>query len=163
LVATVVATPTAEAGNCTGSLCGGALNRSGRIMGIARLGEGKESCPVWNRHDVPVESVTTFTCKQEPLPAGYRKGGNGTGDDVDAFSFNFEDYWVRFTTVGGWIERKKGIWTKIVDGLAAVCGRGAQGRIECTVRPFHSQDMSFPLSPPPSLVTPGAPTSSGRH
>lgn len=59
-------------------------------------------------------------------------GGNGTGDDIDAFTFNGEGYHERFSRVGPWNWRKKGVWTKIDSGEIADCGIGDGNEIWCT-------------------------------
>ena len=62
-----------------------------------------------------------------------KRGGNGTGVDVDAFTFADVGYHERFSRLGTWHWQRKGVWTKIRDGEIADCRIGARNEIWCTV------------------------------
>ncbi|MFD9432042.1 hypothetical protein [Streptomyces sp. NPDC060002] len=61
------------------------------------------------------------------------RGGNGTGPDVDAFTFASHGYHERFSQVGTWHWRAKGVWTKIPSGEIADCGIGDNSEVWCTI------------------------------
>ncbi|GLZ35094.1 hypothetical protein Lesp02_72810 [Lentzea sp. NBRC 105346] len=130
---TVVEAPAAQAGNCTGRFCGAVKNRTGRTMYYTTtLGSGSGFCDVWNRDGGTGSNFWHAPCNQLSMGNGVR-GGNGTGYDVDAFTFNNWGYHERFTRVGTWHWRSAGVWTKIRDGEIADCGIGDQNEIWCTV------------------------------
>lgn len=134
--AAVAEAPAASAATCdrvVGFLCGAVKNRTGRTMHITfDLGSGNGFCDVWNWDGGPGESFKHARCSQEPRGNG-TTGGNGTGVDVDAFTFNNEGYHERFSRVGSWHWRQKGVWTKVRSGEIADCGVGAGNEIWCTV------------------------------
>src|ERR1041384_1490364 len=120
----VIGAGEAQAGSvCSGSFCGAVKNRTGRTMSITEsLGSGSNFCDVWNWNGGPGSSFRHAACSQQAWGNGTR-GGNGTGVDVDAFTFNNEGYHERFSRVGSWHWRIKGVWTKVRDGEIADCGR----------------------------------------
>ncbi|WP_067133310.1 hypothetical protein [Microtetraspora malaysiensis] len=129
----VVGAPAASASTCTGRFCGAVKNRTGRTMHITlNLGAGSGLCNVWNWDGGTGSNSKQARCDQQAFGNG-TKGGNGTGVDVDAFTFNSEGYHERFTRVGTWHWRTKGVWTKIRDGEIADCGIGDSNEIWCTV------------------------------
>jgi hypothetical protein len=134
--AAVAGAPAASASTCdgvTGYFCGAVKNRTGRTMHVTlNLGSGNGFCDVWNWDGGPGGSFKHAACDQEAWGNGI-KGGNGTGVDVDAFTFNFEGYHERFSRVGTWHWRQKGVWTKIRSGEIADCGIGDGNEIWCTV------------------------------
>ncbi|TWP46956.1 hypothetical protein FKR81_33405 [Lentzea tibetensis] len=136
LVATgiaVVEAPAANAGNCTGRFCGAVKNRTGRTEHFTTsLGSGAHFCDVWNRDGGTGSNFWHAPCVQRTMGNGV-VGGNGTGVDVDAFTFANSGYHERFTRVGTWHWRTAGIWTKIRDGEIADCGIGDGNEIWCTV------------------------------
>ncbi|WP_214410737.1 hypothetical protein [Sphaerisporangium fuscum] len=125
--------PAAFADTCSGRLCGAVKNRTGRTMHITlNLGEGSGYCDVWNWQGGPGDGFRHAKCDQQAFGNG-TKGGNGTGVDVDAFTFNGEGYHERFSRVGSWHWRDRGVWTKIRSGEIADCGIGDKNQIWCTV------------------------------
>lgn len=129
----VAAADTAYASTCAGRFCGAVKNRSGKTMSITEnLGAGSGYCDVWNWNGGPGSSWKHAHCTQKSWGSGTR-GGNGTGVDVDAFTFNGQGYHERFSRVGSWHWRVHGVWTKIRDGEIADCGIGAGNAIWCTV------------------------------
>lgn len=139
----ITTAPTASAGTCTKKLgvllCGAAKNRTGRTMSITEnLSSPRGSdhnwnyCDVWNWQGGPGNSWLHAYCIQKTIGNGTR-GGNGTGRDVDAFTFANEGYHERFSRIGSWHWRNKGVWTKIRDGEIADCGIGNGNEIWCTV------------------------------
>lgn len=96
------------------------------------LGQGGGFCDVWNWDGGPGSNFVHAKCDQQSFGSG-TLGGNGTGTDVDAFTFNNSGYHERFSRVGSWHWRVKGVWTKIRDGEIADCGIGDGGEIWCTV------------------------------
>ncbi|MEU6404960.1 hypothetical protein [Streptomyces sp. NPDC046985] len=134
--ALVAGTPTASASTCGGPsdyLCGAAKNRSGRTMSLTlNLGAGGGYCDVWNWGGGTSESFKHARCDQQTFGNG-TKGGNGTGVDVDAFTFAGYGYHERFSRVGTWHWRQKGVWTKVRDEEIADCGIGDGNEIWCTV------------------------------
>jgi hypothetical protein len=133
---TVLAAPTASATTCDSKLhylCGAAKNRTGRTMSVTEsLGSGSDYCDVWNWEGGPGSSWLHARCAQETIGNG-TLGGNGTGRDVDAFTFANQGYHERFSRVGSWHWRVRGVWTKIRDGEIADCGIGDGHEIWCTV------------------------------
>ena len=120
-------------GTCSGFLCGAVKNRTGRTMHFTRsLGSGNGFCDVWNWDGGPGTNFQHVGCTQEPM-GNTTVGGNGTGIDVDAFTFNAEGYHERFSRIGSWHWRVKGVWTKVRDGEIADCGIGDANEIWCTV------------------------------
>jgi hypothetical protein len=131
--AAVAGATAASADNCAGPLCGAAKNRTGKTMSITLdLGAGSGYCNVWNSQGGPGSSFWHAHCNQNTIGNG-TIGGNGTGVDVDAFSFANQGYHERFSRVGSWHWRKKGVWTKIRSGEIADCGIGDGNAIWCTV------------------------------
>jgi hypothetical protein len=135
--AAVISAPAASASVCewvgTHQLCGAVKNRTGRTMSYTtNLGSGSGSCDVWNKNGLPKESWWHASCDQRTMGNG-TKGGNGTGTDVDAFTFNGEGYHERFSRVGAWHWRTSGVWTKFPVGSIADCGIGDANQIWCTV------------------------------
>jgi hypothetical protein len=135
--AAVISAPAAFASNCTWvgthQLCGAVKNRTGRTMSYTiNLGYGGGFCDVWNKSGLPLASWWHAPCDQHSMGNGTR-GGNGTGIDVDAFTFNREGYHERFSRVGTWHWRASGVWTKFPDGSFADCGIGDGNEIWCTV------------------------------
>jgi hypothetical protein len=129
----VAAAPAASASTCAGRFCGAVKNRTGRTMSITEnLGSGTGYCDVWNWQGGPGSSWMHSHCTQKTWGNGQR-GGNGTGVDVDAFTFSGEGYHERFSRVGSWHWRVHGVWTKIRSGEIADCGIGAGKQIWCTV------------------------------
>lgn len=133
----VISAPAASAGNCTWvgtrQLCGAVKNRTGRTMSYTtNLGTGAGWCDVWNRSGGPLESWWHAPCGQIPVGNG-TIGGNNTNFDVDAFTFNGHGYHERFSRVGTWHWRAKGVWTKFPDGSFADCGIGDGNEIWCTI------------------------------
>ena len=78
------------------------------------------------------ESFWHAPCNQQVWGNG-TKGGNGTGVDVDALTFANEGYHERFSRIGTWHWRQRGVWTKARDGEIADCGIGDANQIWCTV------------------------------
>ncbi|MEV7689036.1 hypothetical protein ACFW1F_25925 [Streptomyces bungoensis] len=134
--AVVVGAPPAAAATCAGPgsyLCGAVKNRTGRTMHITlNLGEGRGYCDVWNWDGGTGSKFKHAKCDQQAWGNG-TKGGNGTHVDVDAFTFNNQGYHERFSRVGTWHWRQKGVWTKIRSGEIADCGIGSGNEIWCTV------------------------------
>ena len=134
--AVVTTAPAASAAVCDTHvhvLCGAVNNRTGRTMSITlNLGQGSGWCAVWNWDGGPGTHVVTSHCDQRGIGNG-TVGGNGTGTDVDAFSFNNFGYHERFSRIGSWHWRTAGTWTKIRDGEIADCGIGDGNEIWCTV------------------------------
>lgn len=134
----VAGAPTAYAGVCDGPgdyLCGAVKNRTGRTMHYTtNLGNStaRGKCDVWNWEGGSGSAWRQAKCDQIGLGNGTR-GGNGTGVDVDAFTFNGQGYHERFSRVGTWHWRQKGVWTKIRSGEIADCGIGDNNEIWCTV------------------------------
>ncbi len=89
-------------------------------------------CDVWNWDGGATAHSLLAYCDQKPLTGG-NVGGNFSGVDVDAFTFNLEGYHERFSRLGSWHWRQKGVWTKIRSGEAADCGIGANNEIWCTL------------------------------
>jgi hypothetical protein len=120
----------------THQLCGAVKNRTSRTMSYTpNLGHWKAigTCNVWNRSGLPVESWwDRAQCDQKALGKG-SAGGNGTWTDVDAFTFNGHGYHERFSRVGKWHWRAKGVWTKIPDGTVADCVIGDNNQVWCTI------------------------------
>jgi hypothetical protein len=129
----------ANASVCAGPgkhLCGAVKNRTGRTMHITRSlapepKPGGDACDVWNWDGLEKSKFRHAGCSQEPWSNG-PLGGNGTGDDIDAFTFNGEGYHERYSRVGPWHWRKKGVWTKIDSGEIEDCGIGDKNEIWCT-------------------------------
>ena len=96
------------------------------------LGSGNGFCDVWNWDGGTGNNFQHVACTQVAMGNG-TVGGNRTGVDVDAFTFNAEGYHERFSRIGTWHWRQKGVWTKIRDGEIADCGIGAGNQIWCTV------------------------------
>lgn len=132
----VAGATTASADVCGGPgdyLCGAVKNRTGRTMHYTMsLGSGPHYCDVWNWGGGTGSSFKHAKCKQESFGNGTR-GGNGTGKDVDAFTFASHGYHERFSRVGTWHWRQKGVWTKIRSGEIADCGIGDNNEVWCTV------------------------------
>lgn len=137
---TVVSAPAASAGDCTRlrihKLCGAVKNRTDRTMSYTtNIGDNHAigTCNVWNKNDLPVESWwDKAPCDQIALGKG-TVGGNRTGTDVDAFTFNGHGYHERFTRLGKWQWRVKGVWTKIPNGSVADCVIGDNNAVWCTI------------------------------
>ena len=131
---TLVAAPSAFADNCDGPLCGAAKNRTGRTMSVTTdLGTGRSGfCDVWNRGGDTTSNFWHAPCDQQTMGNGTR-GGFGTGVDVDAFTFANEGYHERFSRIGTWHWRVKGVWTKFNSAEIADCGIGDGNEIWCTV------------------------------
>lgn len=134
---TIISAPAASASNCTWvgtrQLCGAVKNRTGRTLSYTRnLGGGSGTCDVWNRSGGPVDDWWHAPCDQKAMGNG-TVGGNNTGVDVDAFSFNGYGYHERFGRLGTWHWRASGVWTKFPDGSVADCGIGDGNEIWCTV------------------------------
>ncbi|MEU5635236.1 hypothetical protein [Streptomyces rishiriensis] len=131
--AVVAGATTASADGCVGPLCGAVKNRTGQTMHYTMsLGEGPHYCDVWNWGGGTGSEFKHAKCKQESFGNGTR-GGNGTGNDVDAFTFASHGYHERFSRVGTWHWRAKGVWTKIRSGEIADCGIGDNNEVWCTV------------------------------
>lgn len=134
----VVQAPAASAGGCSaGLVCGAVKNRTGRLMSFttdldANPAHGSGYCDVWNWNGGTGESFYHAGCSQQGMGNG-TVGGLGTGTDVDAFSFNGEGYHERFSRVGTWHWRTRGVWTKVRDPEIADCGIGDGNEIWCTV------------------------------
>ncbi|MFF8322928.1 hypothetical protein ACF06V_37980 [Streptomyces bobili] len=132
----VAGAPTASAATCSGPgsyLCGAVKNRTGRTMNFTtNLGAGNGLCQVWNWDGGPGSNPRLASCDQQSMGNGTR-GGNGTGVDVDAFTFNGYGYHERFSRVGTWHWRTAGTWTKVRNGEIADCGIGDRNEIWCTV------------------------------
>jgi hypothetical protein len=129
----------AQASVCRGHFCGAVKNRTGRTMHITRTlaptpEPGGGACDVWNWDGGPGSKFRHAGCSQQAWGNG-TLGGNGTGDDIDAFTFNGEGYHERCSRVGSWHWRQKGVWTKVRDGEIADCGigNGNGNEIWCTV------------------------------
>ncbi|WP_406840574.1 hypothetical protein ACICHK_38315 [Streptomyces sp. AHU1] len=125
----------ASAVGCRGGslLCGAVKNRTGETMHYTTsLGEGPHYCDVWNWTGTTEAEFKHAKCKQLSFGNGTR-GGNGTGVDVDAFTFVNHGYHERFSRVGTWHWRAKGVWTKILSGEIADCGIGDNNEVWCTV------------------------------
>jgi hypothetical protein len=125
---------TASAGGCAhGVLCGAVKNRTDKTMSVTLdLGDGGGWCDVWNWSGDYRDNFQHKPCDQITARNG-TLGGNGTGVDVDAFTFANQGYHERFTRLGIWHWRVKGVWTKIQDGEIADCGIGDGNQIWCTV------------------------------
>ena len=132
----VTVAPAASAATCETiagiQLCGAVKNRTGKTMAITRSFSGSHFCDVWNWDGGTGNNWNHHACTQESWGSGTR-GGNGTGVDVDAFSFANQGYHERFTRLGTWHWRTQGVWTKIRSGEIADCGIGDQNAIWCTV------------------------------
>ncbi|MFE7765209.1 hypothetical protein [Streptomyces sp. NPDC057438] len=129
----VAGATTAAADGCVGPLCGAVKNRTGRTMHYTMtLDSGDHFCDVWNWGGGTGSQFKHAHCQQETFGNGTR-GGNGTGKDVDAFTFANHGYHERFSRVGTWHWRAKGVWTKIRSGEIADCGIGANNEVWCTV------------------------------
>lgn len=109
-------TPT-SAGRCRRfppTPCGEITNQSGKVMTYTTsLGKGPDVCNVSSI----VGEASTWNCKQEPLPSPGHRGGRNV--DVDAFTFNDEDYYIMNGHIP--ILMTKGVWTKIYNMNAAWC------------------------------------------
>jgi hypothetical protein len=133
--ALVLGAGSASATTCddyTGYLCGEVKNRTGITMKITQKFSGTGYCDVWNWGGGTTYNWNHHVCTQGSLGNG-TKGGNGTGVDVDAFSFANQGYHERFTRLGTWHWRVKGVFTKVSDGEIADCGIGDSNAIWCTV------------------------------
>jgi hypothetical protein len=131
----VIGAPAASANTCSvgGSLCGAVKNRTGRTMTkTENLGGGSGFCDVWNKGGGPGSEFWHAHCDQQSWGNGTR-GGDGTGVDVDAFTFVGSGYHERFSRVGSWHWRTAGVWTKVRDSEIADCGIGDNNEIWCTV------------------------------
>lgn len=137
-VVMAVQAPAASAGGCkAGVVCGAVKNRTGRLMSYttnldANPNHGSGYCDVWNWNGGTGSAFYHAGCSQQGMYNG-TVGGNFSGTDVDAFSFNGEGYHERFTRVGPWHWRARGVWTKIQDPEIADCGIGDGNEIWCTV------------------------------
>lgn len=133
--AAVATAPVAAAGTCSvsGYLCGQVINRTGRTMAITTsLGSGPHYCDVWNWGGGSTYQWKHAACRQITVGNG-TFGGNGTGYDVDAFTFPNQGYHERFSRLGTWNWRTKGVWTKVRDGEYADCSLASDNAIWCTV------------------------------
>ncbi|BBC29873.1 hypothetical protein SGFS_011670 [Streptomyces graminofaciens] len=129
----VAGATTASADGCVGPLCGAVKNRTGRTMHYTTsLGDGPHFCDVWNWDGGTGSKFKHAECEQKSFGNG-TVGGNGTGKDVDAFTFATHGYHERFSRVGTWHWRQKGVWTKIRSGEIADCGIGDNNEVWCTV------------------------------
>ncbi|MFF7394705.1 hypothetical protein ACFZAE_40620 [Streptomyces scabiei] len=132
----VAGATTASADACGGPgkyLCGAVKNRTGKPMHYTmRLGSGPHLCDVWNIDGGTTSKWDQTECEHQTFNRG-TIGGNGTGRDVDAFTFASHGYHERFSRVGTWHWRKKGVWTKIRSGEIADCGIGDNNEVWCTV------------------------------
>ncbi|WP_406387635.1 hypothetical protein [Streptomyces sp. NBC_00887] len=131
----VAGAPTASADNCGGLgdyFCGAVKNRTGRAMNYTtNLGDGNGRCYVWNIDGGTASHPDTLPCDQKSIGNGI-VGGNGTGVDVDAFTFNGWGYHERFSRTGTWHWRTAGTWTKLWSGEFADCSIGDYNEIWCT-------------------------------
>jgi hypothetical protein len=131
----IAGAPTASAATCdkaVGLLCGEANNRTGKRMYLTEGFSGSDYCDVWNWGGGTTYNWHHAHCDQEYIGNGHY-GGNGTGVDVDAFTFVGQGYHERFSRVLPWHWRADGVWTKISDGMIADCGIGANNEIWCTM------------------------------
>ncbi|MEV0170374.1 hypothetical protein AB0I00_04475 [Streptomyces sp. NPDC050803] len=104
-------------------LCGEVSNTSHLTMhSTINLGRGSDRCDVWNYDGGDKEKWVYAKCTQKPLASGGRRGGRGV--DVDAVTFNSEDYILDFHGDQSW--KTKGVWTKIRDNETATCGTDAR-------------------------------------
>lgn len=132
---TVVATPAALANDCRlGYYCGAVKNRTGKLMHYTiDLSDGQPvGCDVWNRNGGTTPNHWAAKCTHKQVTR-LVTGGNGSGLDVDAYTFNYQGYHERHTRLGPWRWRQKGVWTKILTNEFADCSIGANNEIWCTM------------------------------
>lgn len=107
----------ASAGHCRRfppTPCGELINQSGKVMTYTSLlDRGPDKCLVANHHD-----GRPVSCKHEHVASHGHAGGKNV--DVDAFTFDDDDYYVLFDR-GTPVLRTKGVWTRIKDMQAAYC------------------------------------------
>ncbi|MFI0411404.1 hypothetical protein [Actinomadura sp. 3N508] len=82
------------------------------------LGSGTNRCDVWNYDGGTKNKWVYAKCTQVKLSAGDWRGGGTV--DVDALTFNYDDYMLDFHGTLLW--KTKGVWTKIHNNETASCG-----------------------------------------
>ena len=137
--------PVANADECwvldPGLLCGSVRNAAGYTMHTTtdlNTGDQPDSntqvrCRVWNTSGSWGWDDRLVWCTQSPLGSFSTRGGLGT--DVDAFTYAYRPYYVRFG-LGQWRWRERGVWTKIQSHQAANCVSAFGSAPRCTVAPF---------------------------
>ncbi|MEV0262349.1 hypothetical protein AB0I49_13515 [Streptomyces sp. NPDC050617] len=114
--------PASAAGCALGVICGEVRNHTGAVMSYTLgLGQGDGYCDVWNGKGGGDRHWRHLRCDQESLQPSARKGGWGSGDDVDAFTFNYSGYYVTLDDGDHWYTATRGEWTKIASYQAAIC------------------------------------------
>ncbi|MEV2255861.1 hypothetical protein AB0I94_35790 [Streptomyces sp. NPDC050147] len=131
----IATSPPAAAGGCTvGYICGKVINDTRTKMHYTtNLGSkrGTGTCDVWNKHGNWERAWKNMKCTQVELPAPGKRGGDGTGTDVDAFTFNHTGYYLK--TSSSQVYREKGVWTKFTNEKTLRCYWASKSRpVVCT-------------------------------
>lgn len=98
------------------------------------LGEGPDWCKTTHYYDGKIRAYNDgdpMHCKHEFLNSPGHKGGSTV--DVDAFTFDQDDYWVVFDDRTALLQTK-GVWTAVNNMEAAYCYHPVKdGKPGCTV------------------------------
>ncbi len=128
------AKPASAAGCILGLICGEVRNHTDAVMSYTLdLGRGNGYCDVWNGKGGADRHWRHLRCDQEALQPSAKKGGWGSGDDVDAFTYNYSGYFVTHDEGAHWYLAIRGEWTKISSNEAAVCTQLPDEGIFCYV------------------------------
>lgn len=127
--------PAGAAGCTLGVICGRVVNASGvGLHTTSRLNESglPHMCHIWNKNEGSGRSEVRWSCAQEYLGSGSSRGGNFTGNDVDAFTFNDRPYYLLIE--GEWLLIQQGVWTKINSAQTATCIPYLSSAPQCVVQ-----------------------------
>jgi hypothetical protein len=132
--AVIASAGSASAAGCTLGICGKVDNQSGfgmyTTVGL-NASNAPNLCAVWNKNGGATWDQVTWKCWQRYLGPHSSRGGNFTGVDVDAFTFNDRPYYVVID--GQSLLVQQGLWTKISNTQTATCKDYVASAARCVV------------------------------
>ncbi|MDQ1287247.1 MAG: hypothetical protein QG622_812 [Actinomycetota bacterium] len=131
----VVSAGPAHAAGCAGGVVCGKVDNQSDFGMYTTVGlnsaDATDRCDVWNRSGGSASDPGIWKCWQRYLGPHSSRGGNFTGTDIDAFTFNDRPYYLEID--GKSLLVQQGNWTKISDTQTATCKNYVSSAARCVV------------------------------